>query len=255
MNNLKNPLINYGLDKDEIEVYLYLLKNKDVPAYAISKNTSLPRTNVYKLLDKLEKRGLVSAWLKNGTKHFSAENPDTILRDLKQKENEIVSILPDLSSLFSLSSIHPSTKMYLGKDGCKQAFETILDVIKSQKLKRIHAYSDSEITNLFPKFYKEWRQKKNKTNAFTQLIVPHGTQVTSADYKSDEFRETRVLPSKYPFSGSVNICGTYVVFFSFNNTEPYTVVIDSKVTADMLTQFFTYTWDSLGSKTGSNIYQ
>lgn len=247
MHNLKEPLLRYGLDKNEIETYLFLLKNKDVPAHSISKGTSIPRTTVYKILEGLEKKALVSAWLKNGTKHFSAENPNTILRDLKQKETEITSILPDLSNLFSLSSIHPSTKLYLGKEGCKQAFETILDIIKSQKLKRIYAYSDPEVTNLFPKFYKEWRLRKNKTGAFTHLIVPAGTPTASENYNSDSFRETRVLPNKYPFSGSINICGTYAVFFSFKEKGPYAVVMDSKIISDMLAQFFVYTWDSLGN--------
>ncbi|MBP6974391.1 MAG: hypothetical protein KBB54_00425 [Candidatus Pacebacteria bacterium] len=245
MHNLKEPLSRYGLDKNEIEIYLFLLKNKDVPAYFISKGTSIPRTTVYKILEGLEKKALVSAWLKNGTKHFSAENPNTILRDLKQKETEITSILPDLSNLFSLSSIHPSTKLYLGKEGCQQAFETILDIVKSQKIKCIYAYSDSEVTSLFPKFYKEWRLRKNKTDAFTQLIVPAGTPTTSEEYRSDSFRETRILPNKYSFSGSINICGTYTIFFSFNEKEPYAVVVDSKIITDMLTQFFVYTWDSL----------
>lgn len=250
MNNIKEALINYGLEKSEIDIYLFLLKNKDVPAYAISKGVSIPRTTIYTILTGLEKRGLVSSWLKNGTKHFSAENPNVILRDLKQKENDIVAILPDLSNLFSLSSIHPSTKLYLGKDGCKQAFEIILDVIKSQKVKRIYAYSDSEITNLFPKFYKEWRIRKNKTDAYTQLIVPASTNISSEDYKTDSFRETRILSSKYPFTGSINICGTYTIFFSFNEKEPYAVVVDSKIITDMLTQFFVYTWDSLEITTG-----
>ena len=250
MNTLKEPLLRYGLEKNEIEVYLFLLKNKDMPAYAVSKNTSIPRTTVYKILEGLEKKGLISAWLKNGTKHFSAENPNAILRDIQQKEAEITSILPDLSSLFSLSSIHPSAKLYSGKEGCMQAFEAILDIIKFQRLKRIYAYSDSEVTDLFPKFYKEWRSRKNKTDAFTQLIVPAGTSTSSENYKSDSFRETRTLPNGYPFSGSINICGTYTVFFSFKEKEPYAVVVDSKIITDMLAQFFVYTWDSLGSIKG-----
>lgn len=247
MNELKIQLIGYGLEEEEARIYLYLLGHKDSPAYVIAKDVSIPRTTVYKILERLEKRSFISSWLKNGTKHFSAENPESLVREIKNKESQINSILPDLKNLFSLSSIHPSSKVYLGKDGCKQAFEIVLDVIKTQKLKQIYVYSDSELTNLFPRFYKEWRERKNKTDAFTFLIVPHGTPVNE-NYKSDEHREVRVLPPDFPFSGSVNICGTFAVFFSFQEKEPHAIVIDSKIIADLLTQSFKYTWRTLSEK-------
>lgn len=244
MNQINESLLEYGLETLEVKVYLYLLKNKDKAAYAIAKEVSIPRTTVYKILEKLEKKRLVSSWLKNGTKHFSAENPENLARDLKEKELKINSILPDLKSLYSLSSIHPSSKVYLGKEGCQQAFEIIIDVIKTQRLKQIYVYSDSKITDLFPKFYKEWRQRKNKTDAFTQLIEPYSVDQGKI-FEEDSFRQVRMLPEEFPFTGSINICGTFAIFFSFEDKEPYAVVVDSKIIADILTQSFKYIWQTL----------
>jgi sugar-specific transcriptional regulator TrmB len=244
MNNIKQSLIEYGLEKHETEVYLYLLKNKDSAVYAIAKGATLPRTNVYKILERLDKKGLVSSWSKNGIKHFSVENPDKLIRNLKEKESKINLVLPDLKNLYSLASIHPSSKVYIGKDGCQQAFEIILDVIKTQKLKQLYVYTDSKITNLFPKFYRDWRQRKDRTGAVTQIIVPHNTP-QSEIFRDDLYRQIRMLPAEFSFSGSINICGTFAVFFSFEDKDPYAVVMDAKIVADILTQSFRYIWKTL----------
>lgn len=244
MTQIKESLLAYGLTHSEAKIYVFLLENKDVPAYFIAKETSIPRTTVYKILEGLEIQGFVSSWTKNGTKHFSAENPETFKRRLKEKESELEKGLPALSEMFSSLSTHPSAKLYVGKEGVKQAFEIMLDVIKTKRLKQIYVYSDSQLTKELPRFFKEWRQRKNRTGAYTHLIVPPGTQMND-DYKSDAYRETRILPKQFPFVGSVDICGSSVAFFSFKNKQLHAVVIDSPIIADMMRQFFIYMWDTL----------
>lgn len=244
MSQIKESLLAYGLSANEAEIYIFLLRNKDVPAYFIAKETSIPRTTVYKTLESLERQGFVASWTKNGTRHFSAENPDTFRRKLKDKGSELEKSLPVLSEMFSSLSTHPSAKLYVGKEGVKQAFEIMLDVIKTKKLRQIYVYSDSQLTKELPRYFKEWRQRKNRTGAFTHLIVPPGTQMNE-DYASDAYRETRILPKQFPFVGSVDICGSSIAFFSFKNKQLHAIVIDSPIIADMMKQFFIYMWDTL----------
>lgn len=247
MSKIKSTLEDYGLDANEIAIYLFLIENQDKPAYIIAKETIIPRTTVYKTLDILIKKGLASSWIKNGVKHFSAENPNTLKRILDEKRQQIEEVLPELSNMFSSISLHPSAKLYEGKEGVKQVFEYMLDTIKSKKLKRVYVYSDNQLTEQLPKYFRSWRNRKNKTDAYTYLIVPHGTPM-NPDYSSDKHRETRVLPQEFPFDGSIDICGSVIAFFSFKEKELYSVVIDSKIIADMLTQFFMYMWSTLQKK-------
>lgn len=247
MTQIKLILGEYGLEKTEIAVYLFLLENQDKPAYIIAKETSIPRTTVYKTAEILTKKGLVSSWIKNGVKHFSAENPETLRRNLDDKKTQIEHIMPELKNMFSSLSVHPSAKLYEGKDGVKQVFEYMLDTIKTKKLKRIYAYTDHKLTEQFPKYFKSWRTRKNKTDTFTYLIVPSGTPMDS-DYMSDKNRETRILPEQFPFDGAIDICGSFIAFFSFKEKEVYSITIESKIIADMLTQFFMYMWATLEKK-------
>ncbi len=241
---MKESLIELGFDHKQASVYMFLLQNRDCPAYKISKETAIPRTTIYKILEELKKKGVVSSWIKNGVKHFSAETPEIIKRSLKRKEEVIEKILPDMLSIFKSDSAYPSAKLYEGKEGVKQVFENILDIVKRKKLKRLYVFSDYHLTEQFPKYFKDWRLRKNKTQAFTYLIVPHGAPVNE-DYTSNEFRETRVMNKDFPIDGSVDICGSHVAFFSFKDKEIYSITIDSAIIAEMLTKFFLYMWGTL----------
>ncbi len=244
MNNIKDALIRYGLSEKESLIYLFLLGNRDVPAHKVSLETEIPRTTVYEVLDNLKKQGIVSSWIKNGVKHFSAESPEILKRLIKSKEESIQSVFGEMTHMFNMDAIYPSTKLYQGKEGVKQVFENILDVIKHQKLKRLYVFSDYHLTEQFPKYFSDWRKRKNKTGAYTFLIVPPGTPMNE-NYSSNEFRETKFMPSNFPFEGSVDICGTHLAFFSFKNNEVYAITIDSPIISEMLTKFFLYIWDTL----------
>lgn len=244
MKELRRNLEIFGLDSREIKIYTFMLSHKDLPAYKIASETSIPRTTVYKTLESLEKQGFVSKWIKNGVKHFSAESPNRLNALIKRKQEALNEIMPDLMSMFTTQSIYPSAKLYLGKEGAKYSFELILDKIKTERLREIYVYSDSLLTKQLPQYFKKWRERKNKTEAFTYLIVPYGTELNE-DYRSDKLRETRIMPKDFIFNGSVDVCGSLVVFYSFYEGDVYSIVIDSPIVAHMLGKFIKYIWETL----------
>ena len=157
MKSIIDSLNSYGFSPNEALLYSHLLENQDTPAYAVSQKTGIPRTTVYKTLEALKKQGFVSSWIKNGVKHFSAESPETLQRLLKAKEKTIEQVLPEMLDLFNLRTVHPSSKLYEGKEGVKQVFEQLLEIIQAKKIKQIYVFSDRHITEQLPKYYKEWR--------------------------------------------------------------------------------------------------
>lgn len=247
MKELKESLITYGFSENESDVYLYLLLHQDSPAYSISKEVQIPRTTVYKTLEDLEKQGVISSWIKNGVHHYSAENPEVIRKMSIEKQKTIEQVMPEMLNMFKSKSFYPSAKLYVGKEGVKHVFENILETIKDKKIPHLYVYSDYHLTEQFPQYFSNWRKRKNKTKAFTYLIVPYGTP-NNDDYSSNEFRETRVMPESFPFEGSIDICGSHVAFFSFKEKEIYSITIDSPIISEMLTKFFLYMWGTLKDK-------
>jgi len=244
MTDLNRKLEEFGLTINEIKVYLFLLSNRDITVYKIATGVLIPRTTVYKILVSLENQGLVSQWLKNGVKYFSAESPERLSFIINKKKEITEQIMPDLLNLFHTESIYPTAKLYFGKEGVKQVFDSILEKSKREKIKRLYVYTDDLLTAQLPKFFEDWRQKKNKIDIFTQLIVPSNTPMNKS-YASNELRETRVLPAEFSFAGSFDICGSLVALFSFKDNEVYSIVIDSPTVSDMLTKMFQYIWMTL----------
>lgn len=245
MSKLEANLKLFGLKDGEITIYLFLFSNKDLPAYKIASGTNIPRTTVYKHLESLEKQGLVSKWSKNSVKHFSAESPKRLEQLLDFKKEVLSDILPDLIGKFNNESFYPAAKLYTGKEGVKYAFEHILETMVREKLKIVYAISEKKLTETLPKFFLDWRERKNKkTGAFTYMIVSEGTGVHK-HYTSDAFRETREMPQKNLLEGSLNIIGKNVYFFSFKEEGIYSIVIESPIIAAMMTKLFLYIWDTL----------
>ena len=97
MNN--EILKEIGLQDSEIKVYISLLKLKEATPSQITQYTGLHRSNIYDIIEKLKEKGLVSFVIKNNVKYFRASHPSKILDFIKEKEEKISTILPELINL------------------------------------------------------------------------------------------------------------------------------------------------------------
>jgi sugar-specific transcriptional regulator TrmB len=244
MDEILQKLEEFGINEKAAKIYINLLRNQDVPVYKVATASKIPRTTVYAILEELESQGLVSSWKKNNVKYYSAENPENLKRILKNKELALNEIFGDLNSMFKLERDNPKTRVLIGVEGVKIAFEHMLDVMLQEKLKLVYAFFESQLTELFPKFFFDWRERKNKkTGATTFLLVPSGMGLHE-HYKSDPFRVTREMPKTWP-GGSFAIIGSNVFFFSFKENEVYSIIIESKIVSTMFGGLFMYIWNTL----------
>ena len=117
-----------------------------------------------------------------------------------------------------------------------------------EKTQIVYAITEKSLTDTLPKFFVEWRNEKNrKTNATTYLIVPQGLS-TDINYESDEYRVTREMPDETTVGCSFDILDSSVYFFSFKENEIYSIIIESKIIAEMLKKIFMYIWKTLEPK-------
>src|SRR3989344_7228727 len=92
----KDTLRELGLANEEIEVYLAMLKLGSNLASKISEETKINRSHVYQLLERLITKGFVSYVIKENRKYFSAVNPEKIVQIVKEREQKLKNILPNL---------------------------------------------------------------------------------------------------------------------------------------------------------------
>ena len=118
-----DALRGMGLSSGEIKVYLALLKLGSVPAGKLKEETKLHRTTIYDFIEKLLNKGMVNYVIKNNVKCYKASHPSKLLEIVKEKEENIQQILPDLIKLTEFVKEEIKVEVYKGVEG----FKTILN--------------------------------------------------------------------------------------------------------------------------------
>jgi len=241
--SILRALEQYGLTKNEAEIYILLLKRLEATAFEIAKDTSIPRTTVYQTIEKLKKQGIITQFRKNNIAYFTPENPGKLLRLLKEKEDVLNSVMPEIQGIMAREMDKPVTKLYVGIEGVKTLFDSILQDLKDQNIKQIYATSQPEMLEYLPKYFPRWLQNREDLAVYTYLILPDEAK----NYlDSNDLREVRFLPKNFPFNCAMTIHGKKIAFFAFQKGEIYGVSVESESIADMFKQFFLFTWEMLG---------
>ena len=171
----KNMLTEIGLSKNESEIYLVLLKKGESTVYQISSNSSISRPNVYDILKKLQEKGLVSSIIKNNKKYFSATNPSLLLNILKEKERNLMNILPSLNKLYEEEKNNVVVEIFQGLNGLKVIME---DMLKAKEIIIFNGVDINKLLEQIPNFklknfLNEKRKKKIKTKIlYSETVKP-----------------------------------------------------------------------------------
>ena len=120
-----------GLTQGEIKTYLALLKTGSSSTGKITKESTVSRSKLYIILDKLAKKGLVSHVEKNGVLHFQAVEPSKIHDYLKKKQKDLEKLnndfqkflLPQLELFQKEAEPDVKVAFYAGMKGIQTAHE------------------------------------------------------------------------------------------------------------------------------------
>lgn len=91
-------LENAGLQKKEALVYLSLLKQGQVGASSIVRDTGLHGQFIYNALNSLEEQGLVQYVMVRGRKKFQAKNPRHLSEQLAERKRNIDDLISELEA-------------------------------------------------------------------------------------------------------------------------------------------------------------
>lgn len=123
-----------GLTKAEATAYVFLVRNSPCAPPKLADMIHESRTNTYKLLDSLEEKGLVSRDDTQKKLRYWANNPSTLLDDLKKRRAEMEAhekrfqdSLPSLIDEYFKHSEQPSIRYFNGIDGVRQVYQDQLD--------------------------------------------------------------------------------------------------------------------------------
>lgn len=236
-----------GLNQTQAKVYLTLLQLGSGYIQEIAKKSALKRTTTYSILDTLVQKGLVSYSKKKAHREYAVEDPKKIPKSLnkeidkiKQTQQDVLEILPELSSLYNVLKTKPTIRYFEGIEGLKQVFEETLELKKGEE---ILAYSTAVgVHQYLDEYIPGYIIRRAKGGIWQRDIVEDSAEARRHQ-KNDqvEFRETRILPTgRFPFSNEINIFGNKMGIISYK--ELFGVIIESAEIAKTQKTIFELAW-------------
>ncbi len=224
-------LTELGLTNNEALVYKALLDLGPVQAGLISRRTGLHRRTVYDVIEMLIKKGLIGYIKNNNRKLFEASSPQRLLDMLKEKENLLNEILPEMLQLYKEKKQKQETNFYRGKQGLKMILEDQIEMRKE-----ICIIGASPLAYEVLQFYFKWFDKRRKENKIKARIL-----LTQRNLKIP-CAEVRYLPQKYASPVALNIYGDKAAVILWSKDNPIAIVIKNKEIADGYKKYFELLW-------------
>lgn len=239
-----------GLSQNEARIYEALLHTGEASVQTISLKSKVHRRNVYDSLSKLLEKGLASEVFINGEKHFKAINPRRLLELLKEKEETVNKVLPEMQLKYEAVEEKEEAYLYRGIEGFKNYLQDILKTRETVYIIGAKAFwLDKRLQHFIPRFQRERKRLGIKfVHLFDYEVKEQKSEILKLVGKPYKF-----LPKKYSSPAAVDIFGDYVVTFAGVKPgelyeEPLQFVLKSKMLADGYRKFFQFMWDHCGKK-------
>ncbi len=244
-NELKMLLKEYGLDDNEIKVFLYLVCNKELTAYTIAKETKIHRSTCYDILERLIAKGFVSKVDKKSASYYSVNDISRVISQLKDKETILLSLASKIQNLEQNKEV--KVRILEDAAGQKQFNYNLFNLAKNQKISFCYIIGNTYASTLSSNIFIERLIKELKGSKFNEKIEYRG--IWEEKYKEDkiiaqynrlgENRFLKVLPSKV---GAI-ICDNFIAFL-YTTDKPYVVEIKNSLIAEEMKAYFENLWAS-----------
>lgn len=241
MDQLKqSTLVECGLTKNESKVYLALLRLGSATAIEVTKASKVHRVNVYDALERLREKGLISTILRAKKRIFEAANPEQLHKLVKQKEELLKQVMPQLTQEFKIKKEKQQVHHFFGPEGVMQSYYMILEQNQT-----IYALGGSGLNRKFLKHrFDIWNKERKKRGIKGKLLYYEFIKKThEVDWEEDPTAEIRYLPDKYRSQCMVDVCGDLVINLLPIEDNIMAIVIENSLLADTYRRYFQFMWD------------
>ena len=236
-------LLKVGLTDGKSKVYLALSELGSSTVGPIVKKSGIAYSNIYDVLDRLIKKGVVSFVVKSKGKYFQAATPKNLLLYLENKEKEISSQKDDLKKILpQLEKLQESVKsqeaeVFIGKKGLRTAYEKMFKGVTKKDSNFFFYLYDEEYAKESDIFY----------NSIQDLVKKATIKgISNKKYKDSEFitvqKYMEVKFVDFPIPGNIDIIKNMVMLVSWKPSV-IGILIHSKEIADNFKSYFNEVWN------------
>jgi len=232
----EEALKELNLNDKEVKVYLSLLMLGQSTVNAIAKKAHLNRVSTYDLLKALLERGFVSYVIVSGVKHFEAVEPSKFLDSLKEKQEKMEMILPELEAIKSSLTKKPHIEMYEEINGLKSIFNDILKVNKETWF-----IGDPKMLDSLQFYFSHFIAQKRKQGIFSKVITYDCPAMRKYQKESPE-KHVQIKFIKESLNMTKIIYADKVAFLTFREKNSIGVLIHNQEIADTEKKLFNLLW-------------
>jgi len=241
-----SALEDIGLTSGEIKVYLALLNLGSTKTGALALKAGVSSSKVYKILDRLEQKGLAGHVIKEGTKFYRALESDRLLEFVDEKEKElsrkraaIESLLPSLEKRRGSSSV-PEATVYSGLKAVSGFFNNILEELgpgDCYSVVGVRYFGDVE---RMKRFFFKYHQKRARKKIKLRMLANEDSRedVVKPTFSNAEIR---FLPNSFPLQMTV-VFYKHKTFIIVWGDDTFGFLIESKQVAKSFETYFENFW-------------
>lgn len=236
---LTEILTEFGLEEKEAKVYLALLELGQTSVMQIAQKAAIKRPTTYIVLDTLGNKGFVTKTYKKQKLLFVPEQPEALLRSMKQKEELLRGAMPELRALVSTTKTRPKISIYEWWEGIRSLYQ---EIITSPEVTYFGSVKD--IKRYFPDVIDEiYRIGKKQPIHARDILSNHPEDLEYARIVVSKTYEVRMLPPSLDFTIDCAIYGNKIAILAVKK-DLFAVVIESKDVAGSFRSLHALAWKS-----------
>ena len=228
-------LQKFGLNEKEAKVYLSALELGSSRVNEISKKAGIIGETTYGIINLLLQKGLMSYVIKSGVKYFEAAEPQKLKQILKEKEQAIDRILPELKVLAKYNIKKPKVELYEGKAGLKTVME---DILKTKEKEILAITSNKHLKKILEFYIPNFIKRRIKLGIKIKVL-------TDEKVFTRKLIKYKYLPKEVEFKTANYIYDNKIAIISLTQKEPIGIIIENKEIADTQRNFFNLLWKLL----------
>ncbi len=238
-----------GLTDSEIEIFIELFNLGEAKAKDLAQRTKKHRSNIYDILYKLIKKGLVSSTTKNRVKYFYITNPykleeylKKLEKEFKKKEKQLRRFIERLILTKPEIKEKQNIEVFEGIDGLRALYYRLISIAKPndevyivgsvKKIFKILEYHILDISKKSARINIKGKMIASKM-IFRRPIMKLIKHFVNLDI--------RFIRAEYLSPTSVIIFKNFVGFFNYID-KPLTILIDNDEIAKAYKIYFNKMW-------------
>tara|TARA_Y100000034_G_C6901609_1_gene417149 strand:- start:924 stop:1667 length:744 start_codon:yes stop_codon:yes gene_type:complete len=239
-----NALQDIGLTQGETKVYLALVELGSTTTGPIAKKSGVSASKVYKVIDRLENKGLVGHITKDKTKYFHALDPGNIVNyieekqdDLEKKKEEIESLIPQIRK--KMESKEQSDAIILsGFKAVTNYIWGVVDKLKTGDSYYVLSANYGDVPGL-EEFFHKYHERRAKKGVKVKMLANFDNKKLVSPTKKKA--EIRYLPQH--LIGDMQIAFTdKITLIVVWRRSPIAFVIEDREVAKSFKSYFDAFW-------------